>query len=44
MTRSWLDLVSKRTVDNRTAEEIVDDVISRAGLTLAEGGEPNESI
>lgn len=44
MTRSWLDIVSKKAVDNRSGDEIAADIISRAGLTLAEGGEQSESV
>ena len=44
MARSWIDLVSKKAVDNRSGEEIAADIISRAGLTLAEGGELSESV
>lgn len=36
----WYDIQNrKRVADNRTADQIAADIVKRAGLTLAEGGE-----
>ena len=34
--KRWIDIVKPAPEDNRTAEEILDDTILKAGLTLKE--------
>lgn len=42
--QTWLDIIKPTPVDARTGNEIVADIVSKAGLTLIRGGEPHESI
>jgi len=36
----WTDLIKENKQDNRSADEIAEDIIRRAGLSI--GGEPEE--
>ena len=42
-TTSWSDMIKTADVDTRTADEIAEDVILRAGLTV-KGGSDNGCI
>lgn len=33
----YIDIIKPKKVDNRSAEEIVDDVLSKAGITIVKG-------
>lgn len=36
MSKSYLDIINQKTVDNRTGEEIAAEIIEKAGLTVIE--------
>lgn len=42
--QTWAEIIEPKPVDTRTGNEIVADIISKAGLTLVKRGEPHESI
>lgn len=42
--QTWAEIIKPKPVDTRTGNEIVADIISKAGLTLVKRGEPHESV
>lgn len=42
--QTWIDITKPQPVDTRTGNEIVADIVSKAGLTLVKRGEPHESV
>lgn len=42
--KRWAELIERKPIDTRKPEEIVADIISRAGLVIREEGETDEPI
>lgn len=42
--QTWADIIKSRLADTRTGNEIVTDIVNKAGLTLIKRGEPHDSV